>query len=452
VAVVALSPLAGDAPSPEPTGEETPGFEVRNPLTDRPCGLADDTLCGWLHRQLDNREAAQLLDFLIGVPLFIVAVIVGALVVRWLAHRAIRRGVDRIATQPRRRGRLDLFEAADPVVAERRGQRAKAIGSLLQAAVSVLVWVVAVFLVLPELGVQITGLVAGAGIVGLALAFGAQTLISDLVSGIFMIAEDQYGVGDVIDMGEASGVVEAVGLRTTRLRAVDGTVWHVRNGEVTRVGNMSQGWSRALLDIEVAYQEDVTHVMEVLTRVGHELRADADFGPKILDEPEMWGVEAFGANSVIIRMIIKTRPLEQWTVAREFRRRIKHEFDRLGIEIPFPQRSVWVRTDGPGGEEEEEPEGGFTDPGDRRRDGPGDRDQDMVPAPPGSIFAGPTGVRRRPPAEGPSRGDRADRADRRTEAGSAPPAPGPPRGEAEAATEAVPVTREERLRRDDPLS
>ncbi|MGF1654808.1 MAG: mechanosensitive ion channel family protein [Actinomycetales bacterium] len=448
-----LTPLAGAVPSPQPSEDGTPGIDVRNPLTDGPCAQADDTLCSWIYRQIDNREIAQLLDFLIGVPLFILAVVVGALVVRWLARRAIRRGVDRIATQPRRRGRLDLFQAIDPMAAERRVQRAKAIGSLLQASVSVLVWVFAGFLILPELGVQITGLVAGAGIAGLALAFGAQTLISDLVAGIFMIAEDQYGVGDVIDMGEASGVVEAVGLRTTRLRAVDGTVWHVRNGEVTRVGNMSQGWSRALLDIEVSYQEDATYVMEVLTRVGHELRADADFGPKILDEPEMWGVEAFGVNSVIIRMIIKTRPLEQWTVAREFRRRIKHEFDRLGIEIPFPQRAVAVQTDGPGGAEGAEgAEDRTAEPGDRPRYGARDRNEELVPVAPESVFAGPTGVRRRPPAEGLSRGDRADRAGRGADAGSAPPAPGPPRGEAEAATEAVPVTREERLRRDDPLS
>ncbi|MGF1663032.1 MAG: mechanosensitive ion channel family protein, partial [Kineosporiaceae bacterium] len=411
-------PASPTLPTPDPGGE--PVVRITEQVFEEPCGVDADTFCGWLNRRLDNETAAQVIDYAVGLPLFVAAVVVGALVVRWLAHRAIRQAVRRIVEKPRRPGRLDFL---DPLQTERRAQRAQAIGSLLTAAVSVLVWVLAGFLVLPELGVEITGLVAGAGIVGLALAFGAQTLISDLVSGIFMIAEDQYGVGDVIDMGEASGVVEAVGLRTTRLRAVDGTVWHVRNGEVTRVGNMSQGWSRALLDIEVAYHEDVNHVMEVLTRVGHELRADVAFGPKILDEPEMWGVEAFGANSVVIRLIIKTRPLEQWTVAREFRRRIKHEFDRLGIEIPFPQRSVWVRTDGPGGEEGAE--GGVGEPGRRSGEGSRDRsgdqvdgrDEEMVPIPPRSVFAGPTGVRRRPPGQDLAGSSRSGR----PEDGTAPP-------------------------------
>jgi small conductance mechanosensitive channel len=342
-------------PIPEPIVE--PSVGVDNPLTERPCEITDDSLCGWLYRLVNDQDLARFLDLLVGTPLFVIGVVVAALIVRALGHRAIRRAVDHIATGERR-GRIDLLERVDPLAAERRSQRAKAIGSLLMASLSVVVWVIAVLLILPELGVEITGLLAGAGIVGIALAFGAQNLVQDLVSGIFMIAEDQYGVGDVIDMGEASGVVEAVGLRTTRLRAVDGTVWHVRNGEVVRVGNMSQGWSRALLDIEVAYHEDVTRVMDELSRVGAELHEDPDFGPKILEDPEMWGVEAFGANSVVIRMIIKTRPLEQWTVAREMRRRIKLAFERLGIDLPVPPGAVVVRPDGPGAQAEGDPHGG----------------------------------------------------------------------------------------------
>lgn len=395
-------PAATATPAPDATPDpgSDPTFQLGEQVFAQPCAADADSFCGWLHRTLDNQQAAQVIDYAVGLPLFVAAVVAAALVARWLAHRAIRRAVQRVVESPRRRGRLDFLDTLDPLQTERRAQRAQAIGSLLTAAVSVLVWILAAFLVLPELGVQIAGLVAGAGIVGLALAFGAQTLVSDLVSGIFMIAEDQYGVGDVIDMGEASGVVEAVGLRTTRLRAVDGTVWHVRNGEVTRVGNMSQGWSRALLDVEVAYHEDVTRVMDVLGGIGHGLRQDPDLGPVILEEPELWGVEAFGANSVVIRMIVKTRPLEQWKIAREMRRRIKDEFDRLGIQVPFPQPPVWVRTEGPGGDH-----------------GP---DDDASPG--------------------------------RGEEAPAAPSAAPPRGEADAATEAVPVALEDRLRRDNPLA
>ena len=285
----------------------------------------------------------------ISVPLFVLAVVVVAALVRWVLQRVIRRAVARIENEgPRRRGRIDLFEPTDPISAERRVQRAKAIGSILSAVVSIVVWTAAVFVILPALGVNITGLVAGAGIVGIAVGFGAQTLVQDFVSGLFMIAEDQYGVGDVIDMGEASGVVEAVGLRTTRLRSVDGTVWHIRNGEVVRVGNMSQGWSRAVLDVGVAYGEDVDRVVQLLQQLGTEMRADEAFADKILEEPEVWGVEALMAEQVTIRMIIKTVPLEQWVVAREMRRRIKHAFEQLGIESPPAQRPVWMHVDGPG--------------------------------------------------------------------------------------------------------
>ncbi len=336
----------GPTPSPSPTGL---GEGLAESFADQRCGSQDGTLCSLLYRMTDDIEQARTLSYWISVPLFVLAVVVVAVLVRWVVLRAIRRWVSGVETEgPRRRGRLDVFETADPIGSERRVQRAKAIGSILSAVVSIVVWTAAVFLVLPSLGVDITGLVAGAGIVGIAVGFGAQTLVQDFVSGLFMIAEDQYGVGDVIDMGEASGVVEAVGLRTTRLRSVDGTVWHIRNGEVVRVGNMSQGWSRAVLDVGVGYGEDVTRIMELLKALGLEMRADEDWGDKFLDDPEVWGVEALAADQVTIRMIIKTVPLEQWVVAREMRRRIKHAFDLLGIEIPFPQRTVWMRTEGPG--------------------------------------------------------------------------------------------------------
>jgi hypothetical protein len=158
-------------------------------------------------------------------------------------------------------------------------------------------------------------ILASAGIIGVALGFGAQNLVRDYLNGIFMILEDQYGVGDAIDVGEASGIVESVGLRTTRLRNVDGTVWHVRNGEIVRVGNMSQGWSRALLDVSVAYGTDVDHAQEVIKRTADEVAAGEEVGRFVLDEPELWGVEGLGVDGIDIRLVVKTAPLEQWKVA-----------------------------------------------------------------------------------------------------------------------------------------
>ena len=348
-----LSPVlpASSSTEPEPTPSTTGEVAevVDDLVTDQNCGTQDGTLCGLINRMTGDIDQAKFVSDLISVPLFILAVLVVAALVRWVLQRVIRRAVTRIENEgPRRRGRIDLFEPTDPLSAERRVQRAKAIGSILGAVVSIVVWTAAVFVILPSLGVDITGLVAGAGIVGIAVGFGAQTLVQDFVSGLFMIAEDQYGVGDVIDMGEASGVVEAVGLRTTRLRSVDGTVWHIRNGEVVRVGNMSQGWSRAVLDVGVGYGADVDRVVQLLQQLGTEMRADEAFADKILEEPEVWGVEALMAEQVTIRMIIKTVPLEQWVVAREMRRRIKHAFEQLGIEGPPAQRPVWMHVDGPG--------------------------------------------------------------------------------------------------------
>jgi small conductance mechanosensitive channel len=198
-------------------------------------------------------------------------------------------------------------------------------------------------MVISEIGYDVAPLIASAGIIGVALGFGAQTLVKDFISGIFMILEDQYGVGDVIDLGEATGTVEGVGLRVTRLRDVNGTVWYVRNGEVLRVGNMSQNWARSVLDIQVGYSENLDRVREVLRVIAHDMWEEEAFKGDIIEEPEVWGVERLDPEAVIVRVVLKTKPLAQWEVAREMRERIKERFDALGIEIPLPQRVVWHR-------------------------------------------------------------------------------------------------------------
>jgi moderate conductance mechanosensitive channel len=222
-------------------------------------------------------------------------------------------------------------------------------GGLLKSITTGVIAVIVLFMIISELGYDIAPLIAGAGIIGVALGFGSQTLVKDFLSGIFMILEDQYGVGDVANLGVATGTIEAVGLRVTRLRDVDGTVWYVRNGEVLAVGNMSQQWARTVLDIPVAFSQDLERVREILREVAASVWNDADYRGKILEEPEVWGVERWEPDGVVVRVVLKTAPLEQWNVARETRERIKDAFDQHGIEIPLPQRVVWTRQWPPSG-------------------------------------------------------------------------------------------------------
>ena len=182
----------------------------------------------------------------------------------------------------------------------------------------------------------------------MAIGFGAQSLVKDFLAGMFILVEDQYGVGDIIDVGDLSGTqvagtVEAVSLRTTRLRSVNGTVWHVPNGTILRVGNMSQQWARALLDVSVAYGSDVDEASRIIKATADELWRERDWSHQILEEPELWGIESLDADGIAIRLVVKTSPSQQFAVMRELRRRIKRSLDEAGIEIPFPQRTVWVR-------------------------------------------------------------------------------------------------------------
>jgi len=218
----------------------------------------------------------------------------------------------------------------------RRVQRAETMGSLLKSIASIMVFTIFGITAIAELGYPIGPLIASAGVVGVALGFGAQSLVKDFLSGIFMIFEDQYGVGDAVDLGEAGGTVEAVGLRVTRVRDVEGTVWYVRNGEIVRVGNQSQNWARTVLDIPVALDQDLQRVKEVLRDVAQDLWDDEDYRNLIIEEPSVWGVQDLTPNWVTVRVTLKTAPLEQWAVAREMRQRIKFRFDHEGIQFAHP--------------------------------------------------------------------------------------------------------------------
>jgi moderate conductance mechanosensitive channel len=311
------------------------------------CGSADraGAICVAVYQATDNAAVARLADMLLARPAKIVFILVLAFVVSRLVRRAIRRFTSSIREGKVQR-RLSSLRAprvlatSQELPSLRRTQRAETLGALLTSIANFVIWLIAGLTALGTLGINMGPLIAGAGIVGVAVGFGAQNLVRDFISGIFMLLEDQYGVGDVIDLGAASGAVEGVGLRTTRVRDVDGVLWHVPNGEIRRVGNKSQGWSRALLDIEVAYSNDLPTAMRVIKQTADELWQDEEFSPLILEEPEVWGVEALSANGVVVRLVVKTRPLEQWKVERELRARIKAAFEREGVELPVTAQAV----------------------------------------------------------------------------------------------------------------
>ncbi|WP_082599793.1 mechanosensitive ion channel family protein [Nocardioides sp. Soil777] len=317
-----------------------------------PCS-DDATICNFVYSETDSTAAANVADWLVGKPMALIGLALLGLVIRWVLHRVIDRVVKRAETgmMPNRFSRamtggkvgtaLNIHESAG---ATRRVQRAQTMGTLLKSIVTGIILAVIGTMMLSEIGVNVAPIIASAGILGLAIGFGAQSLVSDFLSGIFMIFEDQYGVGDEVDLGEAVGTVEAVSLRVTRLRDVNGTVWYVRNGEILRVGNMSQNWARTVLDISVAYGEDVAQVQRVLADVAHDLWVDEDFKGRVIEEPSVWGVQDITPDAVVVRVALKTAPLEQWAVAREMRQRIKARFDLEGIEMPFAQRVVWMRS------------------------------------------------------------------------------------------------------------
>src|SRR5215212_193562 len=302
---------------------------------------ADYWLCQKIFDWFGLDWLAENARVLVATPARIVLVIALAGVARALAHRAIRRLTDRTAPgamptilRPLR-NRVAQRDAGEHIT-ERRTQRAEAIGSVLHSFASFVILGIAVVLVLGELGINLAPIVAGAGVVGVALGFGAQNLIKDFIAGIGIILEDQYGVGDVVDLGEASGTVEAVGLRITRLRDVNGVVWYVRNGEILRVGNKSQGFAQVVIDMPVAHDTDLERCREVMQEVADALAAEEAWAGVLLAEPESLGVEMITAEGVVMRVQVRSTNADQWRVGRELRMRLKERFVAEGIRTPTP--------------------------------------------------------------------------------------------------------------------
>jgi small conductance mechanosensitive channel len=237
----------------------------------------------------------------------------------------------------------DVARQGGPAAFE-RGKRVQTLGNLVRNAVAVIVSGAALMMVLRELNIDIVPLLTGAGILGLAVGFGAQTLVKDVISGFFLIFEDQVRVGDVAVINGQTGTVEDITLRTIVLRDIEGTVHVFPNGSINTLANRSKDYAYFLLDVSVAYKEKTDHVTQVLRDTADELRADPAFGPSILEPLDVLGLEMFSDNAVVIRSRIKTLPHKNFEVGRELRRRLKTAFDREGIEIPFPQRVMHVVT------------------------------------------------------------------------------------------------------------
>ncbi len=326
------------------------------------CGTDPDWLCRKVFEWTDNSDIAGIATWLVDRPVKVLVIVLLALLTRRIVHKAIDGLIDRLMSE-RSSEEKDAVRAAEASSSmlrrevlsgklaslrnrtDRARQRAKTLGMLFKSIASAAVGTVTLMMLLGEFDINLGPLLAGAGILGLGIGFGSQSLVRDLLSGIFMLIENQYGVGDYIDVGEADGTVESLGLRTTRLRDKYGTLWHIPNGEIRRVGNMTQSFSKIPMEIDVAYDTDLDLAMETMKTVADGVWNEQLEEATIVEEPAVSGIQNFGADGITIRLSVKTEPGEQWSTARVLRKRIKEAFDEAGIEIPFPQRTVWLRSE-----------------------------------------------------------------------------------------------------------
>jgi small conductance mechanosensitive channel len=277
-----------------------------------------------------------------GTPIAVLLIVGGAVVGYWIVRKLIGHVVHGVVSGVKRRADAADTEALSnsPLAQVRVVQRTRAIGSVMNTIAAWIIAIFAVILALGALGVNPGSLVALAGFLGAAAGVGAQGVIKDFLNGLFMVFEDQLGIGDVVDLGEASGVVESVGIRVTQVRDVHGTLWYVRNGEIVRVGNKSQGWARVIIDQAVPYSADVDAVERRLVEVATAMSEEPEWLGRIIDKPETWGIESVSAEAVVIRLVVKTRASAKDDVARELRRRVKSGLDDLGVELPSLQKVV----------------------------------------------------------------------------------------------------------------
>jgi moderate conductance mechanosensitive channel len=319
------------------------------------CGSEPGTICRMIWDLSHNGSAASSVAAYVAGPvsvaLKILFVILLAFIVRFLVHRAINRITSGAAalgtgTNGNGRGRSLLPERTS----ERRRQRSRALGSLLRNASTILIFSIAGITILGDLGINLAPILASAGVLGVALGFGAQNLVGDFLAGVAILLEDQYGVGDVITIGTTSpisGTVEAVGLRVTQMRDVNGMVWHVRNGSLQQVGNQSQGWARAVIDIPVPYSQDASEVREVMTEVAAAAWAQSQWKGVILEEPTVWGVQSLSSSEATWRLVAMSTPPRRAEVERALREQVKQALDARGITAAAPTNLVLSPADSP---------------------------------------------------------------------------------------------------------
>jgi small conductance mechanosensitive channel len=315
-------------------------------LPGRPeCAADAGSWCARFYDWTNSDFLARSADTIVNSAVQIAIILLVALISRFLIHRFINRVVDgatssRLSRMLGRAPRIRATASAAPA-SQRRAQRARTIGSVLRSISSAVVLVIAAIMILAEFGVALAPILASAGIVGVAVGFGAQNLVRDFLSGMFMLLEDQYGVGDIVDLGDASGVVEAVGLRITTVRDVNGTVWYVRNGEIQRVGNKSQGYAVAVVDVPVAHGTDLAAAVDLLARTATERVEKADVADDVQEPPEVLGIERVGPEGVTLRLTVRVSPGRQFRVQRALNAAIAKALDDAQIQrAPAPPASA----------------------------------------------------------------------------------------------------------------
>ncbi|NYH80873.1 small conductance mechanosensitive channel [Actinopolyspora biskrensis] len=274
----------------------------------------------------------------------VLIILLVAVVFRAVTGRVITHGVRRMVSSHQRlnqatskAGNLVTRQSnSSESAGQRQQQRAQTIGSVLRSVASSVIFGVAFVMILGEFGINLGPILASAGVLGLAIGFGAQSLVQDFLSGIFMMIEDQYGVGDVVDTGDAVGTVESVTLRITKIRDLNGGLWYVRNGEIMRVCNMNQDWANAVVEIPLDYSVDIAHAERVIESAIDDFAAEDEFKSRILEKPDLSGVIGIGNGSVTVRIIVKVKPGEQWALGRALRGRLKSRFDSEGVRVAYP--------------------------------------------------------------------------------------------------------------------
>src|SRR5690349_21037852 len=320
--------------APTPPLPSSPGITIQTPNVTESCKT--DALCSRVLEITNNQWLANSSYVIIVKPLRILGIILAAIRTRWLLDRAIRRPTTSTSRAAMPALLKPLKEKAAPsaeegqFIPERRRQRAEAIGSVLRSFVTATVFTLAALLVFGEFGFNLAPLLASAGIVGVALGFGAQSLVKDLIAGLFMLLEDQYGVGDTVDLGEATGIVETVGLRITTVRDGRGVLWYIRNGEIVRVGNKSQGWAMVVIDIPIGFVNS-EQAIAVLRKAAEAVAAEPEHQTEFLEPPDVIGVEQLTVDGAVIRTIAKTTAEGQAVVQRELRRALAEALEDSGL-------------------------------------------------------------------------------------------------------------------------